>query len=48
VWDADEKYGDAQEALEGAGKPYVLSSVLRDIAHNYVLRNVAVMQPWLR
>jgi hypothetical protein len=48
VWDADEEYGDAEEALEGVGKPYVLSSALRDIAHNYVLRNMAVMQPWLR
>jgi hypothetical protein len=46
VWDADEEYGDAEEAVEGAGKP--LSSALRDTAHNYVLRNVAVMQPWLR
>ena len=48
MWDADEEYGDAEEALEGASKPYVLSSALRDIACNYILQNVAVMQPWLR
>jgi hypothetical protein len=43
VWDADEEYGDVKEALEGAGKPYVMIPALRDIAHQYVLRNVAVM-----
>jgi hypothetical protein len=48
VWDDDEEYGDVKEALEGTGKLYVLSSALRDIAHKYVLRNVAVMDPWLR
>jgi hypothetical protein len=48
VWDADEEYGDVEEALEGAGKPYMMTSALRDIAHKYVLRNVAIMQPCLR
>jgi hypothetical protein len=48
VWNADEEYGDVEEALEGAGKPYVMTAALRDIAHEYVLQNVAVMQPWLR
>jgi hypothetical protein len=48
VWDADEEYGDVEEALEGAGKPYMMTSTLRDIAHKYVLRNVAVMQPCLQ
>jgi hypothetical protein len=48
VWDADEEYGDVEEAVEGAGKPYMMTSALRDIAHKYVLRNVAVMQPCLR
>jgi hypothetical protein len=37
-----------EEALEGAGKPYMLSSALRDVAHKYVLQNVAIMQPWFR
>jgi hypothetical protein len=48
VWDAEEEYGDVEEVLEGAGRPYVLTAALRDIAHKYVLRNVAAMQPWLR
>jgi hypothetical protein len=48
VWDADEEYGDVEEAVEGAGKPYMMTSALRDIAYKYVLRNVAVMQPCLR
>jgi hypothetical protein len=48
VWDANEEYGDVEEALEGAGKPYEMTATLRDIAHQYVLQNVAIMQPWLR
>jgi hypothetical protein len=48
VWDADEEYGEVEEALEGAGKSYMLSFALRDVAHKYVLRNVAIMQPWLK
>jgi hypothetical protein len=48
VWDADEEYGEVEEALEGPGKPYMLSSALCDVVHKYVLRNVAIMQPWLR
>jgi hypothetical protein len=48
VWDADEEYGDVEEAVEDASKSYMLSSALWDTAHNYVLRNVAVMQPWFR
>jgi hypothetical protein len=48
VWDADEEYGDVEEAVEGAGKPYIMTPALRDITHKYVLRNVAVMQPCLR
>jgi hypothetical protein len=47
VWDAEEEYGDAEEVLEGGGKPYVMSTALRDAAHKYVLRNVSTMQPWL-
>jgi hypothetical protein len=44
VWDADEEYGDAEDVLQGAGKTYVLSSELRDIAHQYVLANASIMQ----
>jgi hypothetical protein len=48
VWDADEEYGEVEKALEGAGKPYMLSFALLDVVHKYELRNVVVMQPWLR
>lgn len=44
VWDEDEEYGDAEEVLQGAGRPYVMSSELRDVAHHYVLSNAAAMQ----
>lgn len=44
VWDEDEEYGDAEEVLQGAGKPYVMSANLRDIAHEYVLMNSAIME----
>jgi hypothetical protein len=45
VWDADEEYGDVEEVLEGADKPFILSHELRDVAHKYVLKNIAMMQP---
>jgi hypothetical protein len=45
VWDAEEEYGDIEEVLEGAGKPYLMTAELRDVAHQYVLRNIFVMQP---
>ena len=44
VWDEDEEYGDAEEVLQGAGRPYVMSTELRDVAHQYVLSNIEVMQ----
>jgi hypothetical protein len=47
VWDADEEFGDTKEVAEGAGKPYVLTPQLCDLAHRYVLSNVAIMQPLL-
>jgi hypothetical protein len=47
VWNADEEYGDAEEVLEGGGKPYIMSAALRDAAHKYMLTNMSVMQPWL-
>jgi hypothetical protein len=46
VWDVDEEYGDVEEVLEGAGKPHVMSPALRDLAHQYALANMAIMQPW--
>jgi hypothetical protein len=45
VWDAEEEYGNAEEVLEGGGKAYMMSPELRDAAHQYVLRNIALMQP---
>jgi hypothetical protein len=45
VWDAEEEYGDAEEVLEGVGKPYLMTAKLRSVAHQYVLRNIFEMQP---
>jgi hypothetical protein len=47
VWDAEEEYGDAKEVLEGARRPYVMTTSMRDLTHQYVLTNTAIMQPWL-
>jgi hypothetical protein len=44
VWDEDEEYGDAEEVPQGAGRPYVMSPELRDVAHQYVLSNALAMQ----
>jgi hypothetical protein len=48
VWDAEEEYGDAKEVLEGAGRPYMMTASMRDLAHQYVLTNTAIMQPCAR
>jgi hypothetical protein len=45
VWDPEEEYGDAEDVLEGTGTPYIMTAELRDIAHQYVLRNISAMQP---
>ena len=44
MWDEDEEFGDAEEVLQGAGKPYMMTAELRDVAHQYVLANVSIMQ----
>ena len=44
VWDADEEYGDAEEVLQGAGKAYVMTPALRDLAHQYVLSNASCLE----
>ena len=44
VWDADEEYGDAEEVLQGAGKAYVMTLALRDLAHQYVLSNASCLE----
>jgi hypothetical protein len=33
VWDAEEEYGDVEEVLEGARKPYLMTLELQDVAH---------------
>ena len=43
VWDVDEEYGDAEEVLQGGGMPFVLTPVLQDLAHRYVLLNISCM-----
>jgi hypothetical protein len=48
VWNMEEEYNDVEEALEGAGKPFFMTAALWDVAYKYVLRNVAVMGPWLQ
>jgi hypothetical protein len=48
VWDADEEYGDAEEVLEGAGTSFIMSPPLREIAHQYVLTNISLLEPWHR
>jgi hypothetical protein len=45
VWDTDKEYGDTEEVTEGAGKLYVMNVPLRDLAHQYILANVVVMEP---
>lgn len=45
VWDATEKYGDVEEVPKEARKLYVMTTELRDLAHQYVLSNAAIMQP---
>ena len=48
VWDADEEYGDAEEVLEGAGTTFVMTQALRDLAHQHVLTNISLLEPWHR
>jgi hypothetical protein len=48
VWDADEEYGDAEEVLEGAGTSFIMSPPLRELAHQYVLTNISLLEPWHR
>lgn len=47
MWDADEEYGDVEEILEGIGQTYMMDASLRNLAHQYILNNAAIIQPWL-
>ena len=44
VWDAEEEYGDAEEMFEGFNKEYVMTLAIRDLAHQYVLTNISILQ----
>jgi hypothetical protein len=33
VWDVEEEYRNVEEALEGVGKLYMMTTELHDIAH---------------
>ena len=43
-WDKDEEYRDAEEVLQGAGKQFLMTLALWDLAHQYVLMNATIMQ----
>jgi hypothetical protein len=44
VWDAKKEYDNAEEVLKGAGKPYIMTSTVQDLAHQYVFTNISIMQ----
>jgi len=44
MWDEDEEYGNAKEVLQGTKKMFVMSLKLCNIAYEYVLTNVAIME----
>lgn len=46
-WDENDKYGDAQDVLEGVGTLYMMIVALQDVAYKHALTNMSVMQPWL-
>jgi hypothetical protein len=48
VWDAKEEEGVFGEILEGAPTKFVLSPILRDFTHDYVLTNTKIMGPWIQ
>jgi hypothetical protein len=48
IWDADEEKGDVGEVLEGVGTKLHMSTTLHDLAHQYVLTNIAIMVFWTR
>jgi hypothetical protein len=47
VWDANEK-GVCGEILEGTGTRFNLDSEVKDLAHQYVLTNVACVALWVQ
>jgi hypothetical protein len=47
IWGVNEKKGDVGEVLEGVGTKFHMSPTLHDLAHQYVLTNIAIMTPWI-
>ncbi len=47
VWDVEEE-GISREVLEGAPIRVVLSFILRDLAHDYVLIDTKAIGPWIQ
>ncbi len=45
VWDEEEEEGVFGKVLEGAPTKFVLSPILWDLAHDYVLTNTEIMGP---
>ncbi len=48
IWDADEEEGVYGEVVEGAATKLTLDPVARDVAHQYVITNVACLTPWVQ
>ena len=46
MWNSDEEEGVAGEVLQGAATSLKLTPENRDLAHNFVLQNIEMMQPW--
>jgi hypothetical protein len=46
IWDADEEEGDVGEVLEDVGSKFLMTTILWDLDHQYVLDNFAIMMPW--
>ena len=47
VWQSEEDKGASTEVLQGKGRKLCVSVHVRDKAHEYVLLNTKVMQPWV-
>jgi hypothetical protein len=48
IWDVDEEEGVYGEVMEGAATKLTLDPVARDVAHQYVITNVACLAPWVQ
>jgi Domain of unknown function (DUF4218) len=46
VWQSEEDEGVIGEVLEGGSTQLTVPIQIRDMAHEYVLRNTELMQPW--